>query len=274
MPDSSRHTRWILGLTFVLLTGWGVAVSWLPRPELAETNYVANRLRIERWMLGSAASNVVVGTSIGGRLLPAYFEGTRLAPMANLGLDGANPDTGLSLVLQRSVPPARVFLEVHRLVMPPADNDRKLLDLVEGPGMAVSGALPWTRADWRPSTVLYGWLKRRQTGTASVPADAGTASGPGSGMDPGWLDRVKTKIKSIEAKGSKVILLRLPVGRENPAPGAPDPLVEAISPLGLPLVDLQARAQRDGVTITYTDGLHLAPSSAEQMSKWLAEESP
>jgi hypothetical protein len=251
-----------------------VVVRWLPRPELAETNYVANRLRIERWMLGPPASNVIVGTSIGGRLLPAYFDGTRLATLANLGLDGANPDTGLNLVLQRSVPPARVFLEVHRLLTPPSNNDRKLLDLVEGPGMAVSRALPWTRADWRPSTVLYGWLKRRQTGSASAPADAGTPSGPGSGVDPGWLDRVRQKIASIEAKGSKVILLRLPVGRENSTLGSPDPLVEAASRLGLPMVDLQARSLRDGVTISYTDGLHLAPSSAEQVSKWLAEESP
>ena len=249
-------------------------MKWLPRPELAETNYVANRLRIERWMLGPAASNVIVGTSIGGRLLPAYFQGTRLATLANLGLDGANPDTGLSLVLQRPVPPARVFLEVHRLVMPPSDNDRKLLDLVEGPGMAVAQALPWTRADWRPSTVLYGWLKRRQSGSASAPPDAGTASGPGPGIDPTWLDRVKKKIETIEARGSKVVLVRLPVGRENPKPGSPDPLVEAVSRLGLPLVDLQARAERDGVTISYTDGLHLAPSSAEQVSKWLSEEFP
>lgn len=274
MPDPSRQTRRILGLAAVLLLAWSAAVQWLPRPELAETNYVANRLRIERWMLGPVASNVVVGTSIGGRLLPAYFDGTRLDTMANLGLDGANPDTGLSLVLQRPIPPARVFLEVHRLVMPPSDNDRKLLDLVEGPGMAVSRTVPWTRADWRPSTVLYGWLKRRQSGTAATAVEAPAGGSPEAGIDPGWLDRVKRKVDAVQSRGSKVVLLRLPVGRENPAPGAPDRLAEMVAQLGLPLVDLQARSIRDGVTITYTDGLHLAPSSAAQVSRWLAEQSP
>ncbi len=265
MATTARQTVRILGLAGVLLVGWHGAVRWLPRPELAETNYVANRLRIERWMGGSTASNVIVGTSIGGRLLPAYFEGTRLGSVANLGLDGANPDTGLTLALARPTPPRVLFLEVHRLILPPGQNDRQLLALAEGPGLALAEWMPSTRADSRPSTVLYGILKRRQQGgdaASNLPrGPGGTVAGPAA--DPQWAERIGRKVKALQDRGTRVVLLRLPVGRENPASPEEVGIAEDASKrLGLPLVDLFRRSVREGAPLQYTDGLHLSPASA------------
>ncbi len=274
--SSARQTVRILLLAAALCAGWALLVRVLPRPELAETNYIANRLRIEHWFLDEPATNVIVGTSISGRLLPADFAGTPLASMANLGLDGANPDTGLALVLARPTPPAVVFLEVHRLMMAPGPNDQQLLDLVHGPGLAASRLVPLTRANWRPSTILYGWLKSRQKGGAGVAIPEGVTGSPTNGPapvppDPDWVERVSRRIREVEARGTRVILLRLPVGRENPPTAAAASFAdEAARRLGLPLMDLFRLSTARGDTVTYTDGLHLTPSSATALAQLLA----
>lgn len=273
--SSAKQTRRILLLTAVLCVLWMGLSSWLPRPELAETNYVANRLRIERFLLESAPSNVVVGTSISGRLQPSFFSGTSLASMANLGLDGANPDTGLTLVLQQERPPERVFLEVHRLVMPPGANDTQLLNLTRGPGLELSRWAALTRAMSRPSTVFYGWLKGKQSGggTSATPGTQSVRPGVAPvAPDPQWAQRIREKVQQVQSRGTKVYLLRLPVGRENPMdPGAKSFADEASTELGLPLLDLYRLSQAEGVEIRYTDGLHLTPQSAVWLAGRLAQ---
>jgi hypothetical protein len=273
--SSTTQTRRILLLTAGLCVVWMALSSWLPRPELAETNYVANRLRIERFLLDSAPSNVVVGTSISGRLQPSFFSGTSLASMANLGLDGANPDTGLTLVLKQAPPPERVFLEIHRLVMPPGANDTQLLNLTQGPGLELSRWAALTRAMSRPSTVLYGWLKGRQSGGGSTVTPGSQITRPGTVTaepDPKWAPRIREKVRQVEARGTKVYLLRLPVGRENPADSQAKSFAdEASTELGLPLVDLYRLSQAEGVEIRYTDGLHLTPQSAVWLAGRLAQ---
>ncbi len=273
--SSATQTFRILLLAAVLGVVWAGLSAWLPRPELAETNYVANRLRIERFLLDPAVSNVVVGTSISGRLLPSYFSGTTLASMANLGLDGGNPDTGLALILKQERPPERVFLEVHRLIMPAAANDAQLLNLTKGPGLELSRWATLTRAMSRPSTVLYAWLKGRQTGGGSVMTPGVEPSRPGvvkAQPDPHWAARIREKVRQVQARGTKVYLLRLPVGRENPADARAKSFAdEASSELGLPLIDLYRLSQVEGVEIRYTDGLHLTPQSAVWLANRLAQ---
>ncbi len=127
--NASRQILAILTLTALMCGVWTAALRVLPQPSLAETNYEANRLRVERWLLGPPSPVVLVGTSLTGRLLPGYFQDTPLAGTENLGLDGASPDTGLRLVLMRNPAPALVLLEVHLLSKKPGTNDRQLLDL-------------------------------------------------------------------------------------------------------------------------------------------------
>lgn len=262
----------ILLVTLVLCLAWSVAMRLLARPELAETNSVANRLRIERWFLDAPVSNVLVGSSISGRILPAYFKDTSLASMANLGLDGGNPDTGLALVLNHPTPPARVFLEVHRLIMPPSDNDAQLLSVAKGAGLQSSRYLPWTRADWRPSTLLYAWLKQHQTGGAGSPAAVSPTEVSPAPIDPAWVSRIRSKVAALRVRGTQVILLRLPVGVENPAdPQTRSFADDVASQLDLPLVDLYRWSQRADLAVTYTDGLHMTPASAKFMARGLIE---
>lgn len=273
----ARQILAILTLTGLLCGVWTVALRVLPRPALAETNYEANRLRMEHWMLGPPAPAALVGTSITGRLLPGYFDATPLAGVANLGLDGASPDTGLQLVLMRQPTAPLVLLDVYLLAKRPGTNDRQLLDLASGTGLKVSSLLPLTRADARPSTVLYGWLKERKGGEGSAEVaprivTAASADEEAAAMDPDWQPRMREWIGRLQAAGCRVVLTRIPAGRANPA--EPEALNEADAiarELGVPLIDLLRLSRREGVPITYTDGLHLTPRSARAVCDLLVE---
>ncbi|HAB14899.1 MAG TPA: hypothetical protein PLX89_24720 [Verrucomicrobiota bacterium] len=272
--NSARQTFRILALTVGLCVAWALVARVLPRPELAETNYEANRLRIERWLLDPPASHVLVGTSIGGRLLPTYFQGTGLSNFANLGLDGANPATGLELVLARSTAPEVVFLEIHRLAADLGANDQKLLEYARGFGLTATKLFPLTRAEYRPSSVLYGWLKSRQSGGAGGdprPADSTNQPFAPGTQAPAWVGRIEPLVRAVEAKGSRVVLVRLPVGRENPANAdASNFGDQAAAWLKVPLADLYRLTTKAGEPISYTDGLHLTPAGAATVAKWLA----
>lgn len=273
--NASRQILAILTLTALMCGVWTAALRVLPQPSLAETNYEANRLRVERWLLGPPSPAVLVGTSLTGRLLPGYFQDTPLAGTENLGLDGASPDTGLRLVLMRNPAPALVLLEVHLLSKKPGPNDRQLLDLATGVGLQVSSILPLTRADARPSTVLYGWLKERQAGEGSTDVTPRAVSPEqarkeAEAMDPDWQPRLRELVAQLQARGSQVALVRLPIGRGNPTdPESPNEADATARELGLPLLDLLRISRRDGLRITYTDGLHLTPSSARTVCRLL-----
>lgn len=263
----------IVAVALVLCCLWIIARSRLPTPELGETNYTANRLRIERFLETPAPRCLIVGTSIAGRLLPSYFEGSNTGNIVNLGLDGASPITGLQLALGQTTTPEIILLEAHRLQNPTRANDDQLLALSKGMDRHFHRYVTLTKAENRPTTVLYGFLKSRQgAGEAQSAAD--------------WKKNIVTEfskpsekpqelvdtIQALQARGSKVVLLRLPVGRENPAdPNAEDDIDLSAQQLGLPIIDLYRQSLGWKNPVRYSDGLHLGPDSARRLAKTLAE---
>src|SRR5437660_7207526 len=111
----NRQVLCILGLATFLLAAFGV-VTWLApwRAELAENNFQANLIRLQAFLFDPPPRAVLVGSSLSGRLLPRFFEGTELAPVANLGLDGLSPVFGLKTVARR--PPPLVLIEENTLL--------------------------------------------------------------------------------------------------------------------------------------------------------------
>lgn len=275
----ARQALCILSLAVVAVLGWQwLAGGFLPRPALAETNFHANRLRLEAWFLDPVPSNVIAGSSISGRLLPGYFAGTSLASIANLGLDGSGPLTALDCVLRRLTNggpvPRRVFLEVHRLGRTNDANDRLLLESAQGFAMKLAAVLPAVRAASRPSTVAYAWLKDRQSGGVAGDGqprgDDRTVTG-----EPDWLRQTRERVDRLRALGVEVVLLRLPVGRENPVnPQTTNFADEVARRIGVGLLDANRQTAAAGTILSYSDGLHLTADSARAVARALAQSAP
>ncbi len=264
---------WIIGLMLAMLAGWSVLRPWLPHSELAENNFQANLIRLQAWQLDPRPAAVLVGSSLTGRLLPRYFAGTPLGPVANLGLDGSGPEAGLRLLLQSSNLPPLVLIEGHRLAKNWSTNDDLLLAATQDPLFFASRWAPGLRADLRPSSILYSLLKRHSGGSATVatllePSTRVPIETPTSG----WEERLKNLIDHLRGRGVRVCLYRLPAGRENLATGnAPDFIADLAQSWGIPYLAVDRECIRRGLVLTYSDGLHLTPDSARQTAIVLTE---
>ena len=272
--QSRTQAFWIVLGALLAFGAWSAISSRLPQAEVAESNFQANLIRLERWKLDPAPENVIVGSSIGARLLPRYFHGTALDGMHNLCLDGSGPSLGLKLVLESPNRPRRVFIEVHRLGKPWHPNDDAVLAAAHGPGMRLAGVAAGFRAASRPTTRLFAWMKSRQD-PAGAPAEPGKLVSEAAvelhRATPSWERDLANDLEALRRRGIDAVLVRFPVGRENP----PDAEVESgadrlARSLGVPLVDLYRESVRRKLPITYTDNLHLTPRSAAAISGLLA----
>ena len=297
----NREARRILAVAALLAVMFALAARLTPwRAELAESNFQANLIRLQAFLFGPKPAAVLVGSSLSGRLLPSYFQKTPLAPLANLGLDGSGPLYGLELALRR--PPPVVLIEANTLLRAPDENDAAIDAAVRGVQFRLSKYLPIMRAEERPSSMLYNWIKAGQKGEeaptatnspkpevqspkSEAPASniqysttpplrhSNTASD--SGINPlsageSNRERLRAQIKALRAGGSRVVIVRLPTGYltdndPNFALG-----LELAREFKLPEFDLAAECSSRGQTISYSDRLHLAPGSAREVSRLIA----
>lgn len=284
MRFMARHRQAvkIAGLTVVLVTVFCGGLLLAPRhAELAETNFQANLIRLQTFMFDAPPRTVLVGSSLTGRLLPSYFRGTDLAPAANLGLDGSGPVFGLELALQR--PAQTVIIEVNTLLKPRDKNDQLIEDTLHGLNFQLARHLPFLRADARPSSMLYSFLKTRRkhsfTDTPINPtplAQATAPTQPAPSDDPATRaakEKLQADVKALLERGSRVALVRLPMrgrssSQNNPSYAWGDELAREFR---LPLIDIEAECLKRGRVISYTDGLHLTPTSARETSVMVSE---
>jgi hypothetical protein len=278
----NRQALCILGLAMLLALAYGLlARVGLWRAELAETNFQANLIRLQTFLFERPPHSVLVGSSMTGRLLPSYFEGTSLAPMANLGLDGSGTLFALELVRTNPVP--LVIIEENTILLPPNSNETLLAATLAGFNFRLCKYMPLLRAKSRPSSALYSWLKLRSkegaVGAVTKPPPATKSAGdslPSPSQEAGFgavHNQLRNDIQQLVARGCRVVLLRLPSARD--AISANDPVVtlsEALArEFNLVRVDLGHECASRGEALTYTDGIHLSAGSARQASRLLAE---
>jgi hypothetical protein len=286
MPRN-RQTPKILLLTGALAAlSLGLLHTRFWRAELAETNFQANLIRLQVFLFGPQPKAVIAGSSFAGRLLPSYFENTRLWPMANLGLDGSSAMFGLGFCAER--PPRLMFVELNTLLRPPDHNDQELEATVRSFGFRLARYIPLLQARGRPSSVLYTWMKARRggnqnseiIGTTAISGDAQPHSGTSGGID--WdptmartKEQVVDRIKNLRRLGCQVVLVRLPWGNRysnrHPAFLLGDELTRE---LNLVQIDLALECAKRECVLVYTDGMHLSPASAREASRILAELAP
>jgi hypothetical protein len=278
MGSRAQAKRILLITGLVLLGYWLLMAGLSRRAQLGETNYQANLIRLQAFYFGSQPKTVLVGSSISGRMLPSYFQGTSLQPFSNLGIDGTGPGFGLELVLSR--PPALVIVEANMLCKQGGSNEIMLRETIRGLMFQVSGQIPPLRAECRPSSMLYSWLKLRREppATATPQNDSALASDVAlfPVQPPAELEAVKREVRgalyAVRGKGSKLVIVRLPTGRRTALHSAG--LLfgsELARELEIPEIDLESECIRRGLRTTYTDGIHMTPASARQTSRVLAE---
>ena len=137
-----RQAIAILVVALALLAAWRGALAWLGRAaEFGESNYQANRIRIERYLARPKAPEyVVLGSSLSGRLRPAAFAGSALSDVAVLGLDGSSPLLGIAVLAHRADLPRVALVETFAFNRGWKANDQLLLDGLAGPGMRLARA--------------------------------------------------------------------------------------------------------------------------------------
>ncbi len=265
-----------LGFAVLFLAIWGLLISTTHNEaSLAENNYQANLLRIATYLYDPLPDAVLVGTSIGGRLLPVYFESTGVS-VGNLGLDGAVPMTGLEILSRRDDVPGRVLVEGTLLDAPPRANDQELFKGMENPTFKLARFIPLLRPSYRPSSVLYTeikmWNDNRTPGRAGQPLSQSDAVRARSAEAQLAIDAMVAKIQSLKERGTKVSIIHIPQ-RQPVEHSHPDPVaLEIAQRAGVGLIDLAAELAAAGESVRYSDGLHLIAPSARLVAHELANE--
>lgn len=277
-----RQAIAILATALVLLAAWRAVLAGLGRrAEFGESNYQANRIRIERYLARPRAPQwVLLGSSLSGRLRPASFAGTPLEDIAVLGLDGSTPVLGMAVLTNRADLPRTVLLETFTFDFGWRPNDQMLLDGLHGPGMRLAQADRLFAADQRPTSLLYSWSKERRDRPA---AEAGVRTNrslmaPGPAEVPGTarpadLARLLDGVRALRARGVEVVLVDLLAG-ERRMPGGrtgPDTAEVVARELGLRRLDLRRAWFERGWEPGYTDARHLDGPSADAAARLLGE---
>jgi hypothetical protein len=279
----TRDAIRILLLAAVLCAGWQGLVrvaGW--KADFGESNFTANRIRLEEYLLRPAAPrHVLIGSSLSGRLQAEFFDGTSLQDFVTLGLDGSIPLVGIEALSRRPDLPEVVFIETYLMSRAWKANDQVLVDGMESVGMKLAREIPLFRASHRPSSVLYNSIKRRRgsEGSGGPPQTNAAASqvpGPtwdATPVDPEILTRWRGVMEGLRAKGIRVVLVDLPMG-ETTMPGErrgvdlPELLVKEF---GVRRLDVAREWFRRGWLPVYTDGRHLDAGSAGWTARLLAE---
>jgi hypothetical protein len=214
-------------------------------------------------------------------MLPRYFEGTSLWPLSNLGIDGAGPDFGLDLISSR--PPPLVIVETNRLCKPPGPNEAMLRKAMRGPLYSAARRIPLLRAECRPSSMLYSWIKMSRDALAPLARAGVPALQERPSVVPLSPDqlppefepmkqRIRATLRDLRGKGSHVVIVQMPTGSRNAVDVATYQFAtELAQELGIPEIDLEAECLRRGYNLVFTDGTHMTPASASQSSRLLAE---
>ncbi|CAK0775135.1 conserved hypothetical protein [Gammaproteobacteria bacterium] len=277
---SGHQALAIVVLAAFLAAAYTFWVAGTAAPELAETNYEANLIRLEQYFYGPPARVVLAGSSLTGRLLASYFTANGVGPVMNLGLDGSSPQVGLEMIRRRDLFPKLVLVEANLLGKPVTTNDHLLEEVIDSWTFRLADQFSIFRASSRPSTHLYAAFKMRRDETADVPPESTISPSPSrsvgampeiNAIEIAAKAGIKARLLELRQRGAQVMFFRIPAGKPwNTTPTA-DLAADLATELQAPMLDLQGALLARGAMLNYTDGRHLAAPSARLAASVLVE---
>ena len=287
--NNSSGVFHVLAVAALLSLAWFVFLKISgTHASLAESNFQSNIVRVDDYFFGPEKTAALIGTSITGRLLPEYFQEQGVA-VANLGLDGCIPRTGIELVLKKNALPKTVFVETTATPREPRGNDTEILAFIGDITFKLSRWFPLLRADTRPSSILYSRMKKKNDARQIPPPSSEGVSEPKKIVpDPAYasvpgaeqmriVERatadLQNALAALSASGVRVVLMRLPVGgaplrRAGDEPDVTDRLAAALS---LDVLDVANSLHERGIPVAFSDGTHMIAPSAREASKVICE---
>lgn len=244
--------------TTLRVTGW--------QADFAESNMQANLIRIAKYEFYPRPKNLILGSSLSGRLLPEYFSPEH-QPFGNMALDGAGVPMGLELVASQREKPERLLLEANTLVFRSPANEEILREALANPIFELGRYFFLVRPGSRPSSLLYSWLKklREEKGGGEIGQPPSLGEGPGLGD----FGRVWNLLQQMRREGVQIFLVLVPAGNgEIDLAGG---YQKAASELGAKWIHPRNYLSAQGRDLRYTDGLHLSRTSAQKVC-WAIEQ--
>jgi hypothetical protein len=246
---------------FLRVSGW--------QAEFAESNLQANLIRIAAYEFEPVPENLILGSSLSGRLLPKFFA-QHGQSFGNLALDGAGVPLGLELVTARKEKPARLFLEVNTLFFRSVGNERILTEAMANPVFQLGRYLWLFRPGSRPSAFLYSWLKKvREEKESGVSGEPPSGTAEPAGEIPA---RELKLLRQLQRDGVEIFIVTIPSGRGETEP--PAEWQAAAEELGARWIRPRNRLREQGADLRYTDGLHLDRPSAQKVVQAIEVEIP
>ena len=277
--SSSRNAITILALAALFLGGYAVLLHLEGvGAELAESNLQANLIRISRYLREKPAPVVLAGSSVAGRLLPAYFREQGIE-IQNLGLDGSRPLFAFEVIRMRPGLPPTILVDTSTLFQPLMENDVTLRGAIQSPGWKIATFFPPMRPENRPSSILYSWIKARKESATlgrELPAhrNEGTAEIKTlpKQITQKWVPEdqypiVSAALIDFQKKGCRVVLVNIPKG--SVWGEISQPMIRRLAAdLRLPLWEIGSSMAEEHDILRFSDGMHLdVPSARKAVGK-------
>ena len=265
--------RYILIISLTLAACFGMQTLALRavggRTTKSESNFFSSLGRIQAGAQDKPEA-MILGSSVTGRL-PDRAQG--IDGWANMGCDGGSAVDALRAIDEGILPSAPfLVIEANTLQLALKKEPTEIGQAMRAPWFKVGLRVSALSAYARPAAFFYSKLLARRIGdfaAAGSEADLGVSSRPREVTDSpqvaltqreeDLIDEVAAIVKRLKANGSRTVIVWLPPARGDQSP-PPAWILELARRSEAPYWDLGQEAAPG--TVTLTDGVHMAASSA------------
>jgi len=262
-------------MTALLLAGYYCLLKMTGlKPRTAESNYVANQIRLQAMEHESGQLNIVMaGSSLTARLNAQLIEGDDIS--LNIGLDGSNAIFVANELIDSGKRPRVLLVEINTIYINTVENNQSLTQGIESGTNKLAKYFPLVRAESRPITILYSQLKSfkdSKLSTSLRPEDYKEILPTRQYTSGGGLDdyipcpKLEDLIKKATNNKIRLVLMVMPDGVGKPFKYGK--LLEKMNnKYDVEVLDLKTPFSDE---LVYTDGLHLSEPSANFLTGVIA----